>query len=66
MFTILAGVDAGNNFGAKETFLCISMKIRNFLYVYSDQDEKYFVIFYTSLIDYTAKKSDICEVCLWN
>lgn len=55
-----------NNFGAKETFPCISMKISHFLYVYSDQDEKYSVIFYTSLIDCTAKKSDICEVCLWN
>lgn len=38
------------------------MKISHFLYVYSDQDEKYLVIFYTSLIDCTAKKFDICEV----
>lgn len=66
MFTILAGVDVANNFGAKETYPCISMKISHFLYVYSEQDEKYLVIFYTSLIDCTAKKSDICEVCLGN
>ena len=54
------------NFGAKETLLCISMKISHCLYVYSGRDEKYLVIFYTSLIDCAVKKFDICEVCLWN
>lgn len=34
-----------------ETFPCISMKISHFLHAYSDQDKKYLVIFYTSLID---------------